>query len=244
MLEVYRKDKVKEREHFMELHIKENWNKLKDKLSDKANAFGEKIGKQGPFKALEKDAELGRTLHSEVIAALNIFQEKQPEVKELLSKAYGFAVIPAIGSASLVLGGDYGIGEVFVKDRVIGYAGIGKVTIGVQVGGTNFHQIIVFNDEETWKQFKAGKYSFAADAGVAIVKAGAQASKGFGSGTVVFVFNEGGMLLDLDIGVQKFVFKPTVLGKMRTTEGAEPEEQEEENKEKPQASRQRPPEKQ
>jgi len=229
----------------MELNIKENWNKLKGKLSDKANEFGEKVGKQGPFKALEKDAKLGRTLHAEVIAAMNILQEKQPSVKELLEKSYGFAVIPAIGSASLVLGGDYGIGEVFVKDRVIGYAGIGKVTLGVQVGGTNFHQMIVFNNEETWKQFKAGKYSFAADAGVAIVKAGAQASKGFGAGTVAFVFNEGGMLLDLDIGIQKFVFKPTVLGKMRTTEGAEAEGSEDENKEtqEKQASKQRPPEK-
>jgi len=229
----------------MDLKVKENWNKLKGKLSEKANEFGEKIGKQGPFKALEKDAKLGRTLHSEVIAAMNILQEKQPAVKELLQKSYGFAVIPSIGSASLVLGGDYGIGEVFVKDHVIGYAGIGKVTLGVQVGGTNFHQMIVFNDEETWKQFKAGKYSFAADAGVSIVKAGAQASKGFGAGTVAFVFNEGGMLLDLDIGIQKFVFKPSVLGKMRTTKGAEPEGDEakgDETQEK-QSSKQRPPEK-
>jgi len=232
----------------MDLKVKENWNKLKDKLSDKASKFGEKIGKHGPFKALEKDAQLGRTLHAEVIAAMNILQEKQPSVKELLQKSYGFAVIPSIGNASLVLGGDYGVGEVFVKDHVIGYAGIGKVTLGVQLGGTNFHQMIVFNNEENWKQFKAGKYSFAADAGVAIVKAGAQASKGFGAGTVAFVFNEGGMLLDLDIGIQKFVFKPSVLGKMRTTEGAEPEgdenkEKGDENREK-QSSKQRPPEQQ
>ncbi|MBO9703319.1 MAG: hypothetical protein J7604_24100 [Sporocytophaga sp.] len=233
----------------MELGIKEKWNKLKGKLSEKASDFGEKIGKHGPFQALEKDAKLGRTLHSECIAAMNILQEKQPSVKELLQKSYGFAVIPAIGSASLVLGGDYGVGEVFVKDHVIGYAGIGKVTLGVQVGGTNFHQMIVFNNEETWKQFKAGKYSFAADAGVAIVKAGAQASKGFGAGTVAFVFNEGGMLLDLDIGIQKFIFKPTVLGKVRTTEGAKDEASKEEgeneegneNREN-QSSKQRPPE--
>ncbi len=233
----------------MELGIKEKWNKLKGKLSEKASDFGEKIGKHGPFQALEKDAKLGRTLHSECIAAMNILQEKQPSVKELLQKSYGFAVIPAIGSASLVLGGDYGVGEVFVKDHVIGYAGIGKVTLGVQVGGTNFHQMIVFNNEETWKQFKAGKYSFAADAGIAIVKAGAQASKGFGAGTVAFVFNEGGMLLDLDIGIQKFVFKPSVLGKMRTTEGAKEEgsKEEGENEESDQnnenqSSKQRPPE--
>ena len=36
-----------------------------------------------------------------------------------------------------------------------------------------------------------------------IVKAGAQASKGFGSGSTIYVFAEGGMLLDLAIGAQK-----------------------------------------
>jgi hypothetical protein len=242
----------------MKLKIRSTWNKLRHKVS----SVGEKMGLQGAFKALEKDAQLGRTLHSEVIAAMNTLQEKQPSIKELLEKAYGYAVLPAIGKASLVLGGAYGIGEVFVKNRVIGYAGIGKFDLGVQLGGTTFHEMIVFNEKEAWNRFKAGKYSFAADAGVAIVKAGAQASKGFGAPTVAFVFNEGGMLLDLAIGIQKFAFKPTVLGRLRTNEGAEPqknqdtgsedegpvaqsqvaEEREDDNSDQSQNFNQRPPE--
>jgi hypothetical protein len=232
--------------------IKQGYEKVSDKVSGLGGKAKEKVGAQGVFKALEKDAELGRTLHSSAIAAMNTLQEKHPEIKELLEKSYGFAVIPEIGGSSLVVGGAYGIGEVFVKDHVIGYAAIVKVTLGVQLGGTTFHEMIVFNDEKVWEKFKGGKFSFAADAGVAIVKAGAQASKGFGAGTVGFIFNEGGMLLDLDIGVQKFVYKPTVLGKLRTTEGAENEDSENkkesserednENKENP-SSKQRPPEK-
>ena len=194
-------------------NISEKGEKLKDKV-------GEKIGKIGPFKALEKDAKLGRTLHSDVIAAMNTLQEKH-NIKDMLEKAYGFAVIPSIGRASLVLGGAYGVGEVFEKNKVIGYSAIVKIDLGVQIGGTNFHEMIVFRDKEAWKQFKGGKYAFSADAGVAIVKAGAQASRGFGANTVVFVFNEGGELLDLSIGIQKFVFRQTALGKVRTTEGAE-----------------------
>lgn len=185
--------------------------------------LGEKLGVHGPFKALEKDTKLGRTLHSDVIAALNKLQEKHPDVKEVLEKAYGYAVLPSVGRASLVLGGAYGVGEVFVKDRVIGYAAIIELTIGVQVGGTTFHELIVFNDEKAWKELKDGKYAFAADAGVAFVKAAAQVSKGFGGNTAVFVFNEGGMLLDLAIGLQKFTFKPSAVGRLRTSE--QPEEQ-------------------
>jgi hypothetical protein len=180
------------------------------KIGEKVHKLGEKVTIQGAIKEVEKDPELSKTLHSQAIAAKNLLENKHPEVKKVLEKAFGFAVLPEIGSASLVLGGDYGIGEVFVKDQVIGYCGIGKFTLGVDVGGTIFHEMIVFNDEETWKRFRAGKYSFAADAGLSLVKGGVQASKGFGPGTAAFVFNEGGMLLDLDIGLQKFVFKPTV----------------------------------
>lgn len=204
-----------------------------EKVTDKV---GEKIGKFGPFKALEKDAKLGRTLHSDCIAAMNILQENHKDIKKLLKKAHGFAVVPSMGRASLVLGGAYGVGEVFEKDKVIGYSGIVKVDIGVQIGGTNFHEIVVFNDKKVWENFKKGMYAFSADAGVAIVKAGAQASRSFGAGTVVFVFNEGGELVDLSIGIQKFIFKQTVLGKARTTEGADAEYKESEKKKKEQRS--------
>lgn len=188
----------------------------------------EKLGeKVRPFHALEKEAKLGPILHAEVLAALKQLQQKHPEIKKILQESAGYAVVPEIGRASLVLGGAYGIGEVFEHDRVIGYAGIIELTIGVQVGGTTFHELVVFHDEGALKLFKSGKYAFAADAAVEIVKAGAQASKGFGNSSSIYVFSDGGMLLDLAIGGQKFVFKPAALGRMRTAEGGLEEDEKE-----------------
>jgi hypothetical protein len=189
-----------------------------DALTAPARKIGEAVA--GPFHALEKEAKLGPVLHSEVMAALKQLQQKRPELKQVLKEAYGFAVVPSIGRASIVLGGAFGVGEVFEKERVIGYAAIVELTIGVQVGGTTFHELVVFHDEGSLKRFKAGKYAFAADAGVEIVKAGAQASKGFGASSSIYVFAEGGMLLDLSIGAQKFIFKPAALGRLRTAKGA------------------------
>jgi len=173
-----------------------------------------------PFHALEKEAKLGPVLHAEVIAALKELQDKHPEVKKVLKEAHGFAVVPSIGRASAVLGGAYGLGEVFEQEKVIGYAAVIELTIGVQVGGVTFHELIVFHDKGSLDRFKTGKYAFAADAGVAIVKAGAQAMKGFGASSSIFLYSEGGMLLDLAIGGQKFIFKPAALGRLRTTDGA------------------------
>jgi lipid-binding SYLF domain-containing protein len=184
----------------------------------KVKEVGEAVS--NPFEKLQKEKKLGPVLHAEVLAALKQVQSKNSELKKVLDKSAGFAVVPAIGRSSLVLGGAYGLGEVFKGERVIGYAAIVELTIGVQVGGTTFHEIVVFHDEGALKNFKQGKYAFAADAAVEIVKAGAQASKGFGASSSIYVFDDGGMLLDLAIGGQKFIFKPAALGRSRTTEGA------------------------
>src|SRR5262249_35391569 len=150
---------------------------------------------------------------------LTRLQQKHPEAKKALQEAAGFAVVPSIGRASLVLGGAYGLGEVFEKEQVIGYAAIVELTIGGQVGRTTFDEVVIFHDEGSLKRFQAGKFAFAADAGVAIVKAGAQASHGFGASSSIYVLDEGGMLLDLAIGGQKFIYRPAGLGRMRTAEG-------------------------
>ena len=60
----------------------------------------------------------------------------------------------------------------------------------------------------------------AADAAVELVKAGGQKSHGFGASSSIYVFADGGMLLDLAIGGQKLIFKPAAeLGKATTAEG-------------------------
>lgn len=186
-------------------------------LKQPIEAVGDKVSK--PFHALQKEAKLGPVLHADVLAALKQLQQKHPEIKKVLEESAGYAVVPSIGRASLVLGGAYGIGEVFVHDRVIGYAAIVELTIGVQVGGTTFHELVVFHDEGSLKRFKGGKFAFAADAAVELVKAGGQKSKGFGATSSIYVFADGGMLLDLAIGGQKFIFKPAALGRARTAEG-------------------------
>ncbi len=206
-------------------------------LKQPIEAVGEKVGK--PFHALQKEAKLGPVLHAEVLAALKQLQQKHPEIKKVLDESAGYAVVPSVGRASLVLGGAYGIGEVFAHDRVIGYAAIVELTIGVQVGATTFHELGVVHDEGSLKRFKSGKFAFAADAAVELVKAGAQASHGFGASSSIYVFADGGMLLDLAIGGQKFIFKPAALGRMRTAEGGLEEEAAPESGKREQADEER-----
>jgi len=147
-----------------------------------------------------------------VAATLARLQQKDPGLKQLLKNAYGYAVFPSVGKAALVVGGAYGRGEVFERGKLIGYATIGQTTIGVQIGGDTFSELVVFENRESLERFKKGRTTFAANASAVLVKAGAAATRDFEKGVAVFAYSEGGLMLEAAIGGQKFRFKPVTEG--------------------------------
>src|SRR5215216_172327 len=76
------------------------------------------------------------TLQEEVQATLKRLEAKDPGLKQLLKKAYGFAVFPSVGKAALVVGGAYGRGLVYERGKMVGHATIGQFTLGVPLVGT------------------------------------------------------------------------------------------------------------
>src|SRR5687768_1319591 len=147
------------------------------------------------------------TIREEVKATLKRLKAKDPGLRELLKDAYGYAVFPSVGKAALVVGGAYGRGAVFEQGKLIGFATIGQTTLGVQVGGDTFSEIVVFEDEQALERFKEGRLKFAANASAVLVKAGAQATNNYEKGVQTLAYSRGGMMLEAAIGGQKFKFK-------------------------------------
>jgi lipid-binding SYLF domain-containing protein len=164
----------------------------------------------GIVSGAHKELETNRILHKDVKAALVWIEEQYPQFKKAIDQAYGYAVFPSVGRAGLVLGGAYGKGEVFEQNKLVGYAGIIQVTIGVQVGGETFTAAVLFDDKSGLERFKQGKTGFAASAAAVIIKAGAETANSYQSDKV-YIFSEGGLLIDAAIGGQKVIFKPAVL---------------------------------
>jgi lipid-binding SYLF domain-containing protein len=162
-----------------------------------------------------KEIETIEELHGDVRAAIERMEAKDPGLKPLLEEAHAYAVFPSIGRATAVVGGAFGKGEVIRNGRVIGYAAVGQLTLGVQLGGDTFSEIIAFQDKAALDRFKEGRYAFAANASAVLVKAGAAASANYETGAAVFVLPQGGMMLELAIGAQKFWFRPAVLGRAK-----------------------------
>jgi lipid-binding SYLF domain-containing protein len=166
------------------------------------------------FSLVGKEQAAIEELHEESEATLDRLEAHDPGLRKLLEKAHGYVVFPSVGKATAVLGGAFGKGEVFEKGKMIGYAGLAQLTLGVQLGGQTFSEIIAFQDKAALDRFKAGRWAFAANASAVLVKAGAAASSNYEKGAAVFVSSEGGMMLEVAIGAQKFFYRPAVLGRV------------------------------
>jgi lipid-binding SYLF domain-containing protein len=165
------------------------------------------------YKSLSDEQTVSKLLHPESKAALAHLIEKDAELLEQVEKAYGYAIFPSLGKACAVLGATYGRGEVFEHGRLIGYAALVQLTVGVQLGGETFIELVLFDNRETLERFKSGKIGFAANAAAVIVKAGAAATTG-----PTHLSSNGGMLLEATLGGQKFVYRPAGLTRGKTLE--------------------------
>ena len=159
---------------------------------------------------------------------INVF--KKPEaVQPFFKNAYWYAVFPTIGKAGFVIGGSYGTGQVYKGGKVTGETSLVKGSIGFQLGGQAFSQMIFFEDKRAYDEFTSGNFEFDATASAVAITAGAQASAGtegtsagasagpatgaqaktnYHKGMVVFVHAKGGLMYEASIGGQKFTFKP------------------------------------
>jgi len=145
-------------------------------------------------------------------------------VPGLLAESYGYAVLPTIGKGGIGIGAAGGTGCVFAGGKHTGSVSMVQVTIGWQLGGQAYSQLILFKNADTYSEFTRGQFEFGADATAVALTYGAQAgastkgasasagdTKGVGMwkrGMAVFTLAKGGLMYEASIGGQKFNFKP------------------------------------
>jgi hypothetical protein len=145
-------------------------------------------------------------------------------VSGMLAESYGYAVLPTIGKGGMGIGGAGGSGCVFAGGKHTGNVSMGQVTIGFQLGGQAYSQLILFKNADTYGEFTTGQFEFGADATAVALTYGASAeagtqgasatagdTKGKGAwkrGMAVFTLAKGGLMYEASIGGQKYNFKP------------------------------------
>ncbi|HKK06599.1 MAG TPA: YSC84-related protein [Gammaproteobacteria bacterium] len=153
-----------------------------------------------PNQAREERAQVAQTIAK--------FKRKDPGLRSFFQHAYGYAVFPTVGKGGIGVGGAYGNGRVFERDRFIGRASLTQVTVGFQFGGQAYSEIIFFKDRAALARFKSGNLKFAAQASAVAVTAGAAANAAYERGVAVFTMEKGGLMYEATIGGQSFSFEP------------------------------------
>jgi lipid-binding SYLF domain-containing protein len=135
------------------------------------------------------------------------FKQLDPGLNVFFDTAKGYAVFPTIGKGGLGVGGAYGKGILYENDKVVGYCDLSQGSIGLQIGGQGYSEIIFFQTEGTLMSFKSGEFAFAAQASGVAVKAGAAATADYSNGVAVFTKPKGGLMGEASIGGQNFSFE-------------------------------------
>ena len=116
------------------------------------------------------------------------------ESGDFFKNSYGYAVFPTIGKGGFGVGGAYGEGRVYAKGKHVGDTSMTQITVGLQLGGQAYSQIIFFEDKRAFNEFD-GKHGHA----LAVL------APGF---SVVFTVAKGGLMYEASIGGQKFSYTP------------------------------------
>jgi lipid-binding SYLF domain-containing protein len=152
-----------------------------------------------------------------------------PQVGSYFDTAYGYAVWRTIGRGGIGIGGATGRGQVYVGGQVTGFSRLIDISIGFQLGGQAYSQVIFFEDERAYNEFTQGNFEFDAQASAVAVTASAQASSGtqgaqatagasgagsavaggnYQNGMRIFTMATGGLMYQATIAGQKYSFTP------------------------------------
>ncbi|MFT5710150.1 MAG: lipid-binding SYLF domain-containing protein [Halioglobus sp.] len=147
------------------------------------------------------------------------------------NNSHGYAIFPTIGKGGIGIGGAHGNGSVYVEGVKTGTSSMTQVTIGFQLGGQAFSQIIFFEDEHALTSFTSGNFEFSAQASAVAITAGASIEANTGGGTsagisggrndattsnhggyrkgmAIFTIAKGGLMYEAALGGQKYNYKP------------------------------------
>ncbi|HEU5304282.1 MAG TPA: YSC84-related protein [Gemmatimonadales bacterium] len=163
----------------------------------------------GPVSHLPVEARIAPTAaESEVAQVIAKFKQKDPGMAKVFARAYGYAVFPTVGKGGIGLGGARGKGYVYERGRLIGRSTLTQVTIGLQLGGQAYSEIVFFKHKAALDNFRSGKLKLDAQASAIALTARASADLAYREGVAIVTMAKGGLMYEASVGGQKFSFSP------------------------------------
>jgi lipid-binding SYLF domain-containing protein len=147
-------------------------------------------------------------LHQRVQDIKKAWQAKDSTFNATLKKAYAYAIFPKVGKGGFIVGASHGDGEVYQKGKLIGRSKMTQTTIGAQVGGQTYAEVILFKNKKALDRFKNSRFEGSAAATAIGGKKGAAAASKYKDGVAIMVLPIKGAMAEAAGGGQKFKFEP------------------------------------
>jgi len=135
------------------------------------------------------------------------FIKADKSMNGLFGKAYGYVIFPNVGKGGIGVGGAAGNGAVYLGGKLIGMAKLTQVSIGLQLGGQSYREVIFFENKETMDRFKENRVELSAQVSAVAAASGASANAKYVEGVMVFTMQKGGLMYEASVGGQKFKFE-------------------------------------
>lgn len=140
-------------------------------------------------------------------SALAQLYRQEPGSRAVVQQAKGVLVFPKVFKAGLVVGGEYGEGELRVNNRPVEYYSATAGSLGLQAGAQEKSIFILFMTDEALRQFQASSgWTVGGDASVALINVGASGSASSQTvqrPVVGYVLTQGGLMVDVSLNGTK-----------------------------------------
>ncbi|MCH2132232.1 MAG: hypothetical protein MK116_00630 [Phycisphaerales bacterium] len=141
-------------------------------------------------------------------AAVSNFRESDSRTVSFFDNAYAYAVFPKITKGGAGIAGAYGRGIVYQGGKMVGYADVTQGSIGAQLGGMSWSEIVFFENRWAFDRFASNEFAASADASFAGPKQGGTNALNYASGVMIFTMDTRGLAVTAAVGAQQFEYEP------------------------------------
>lgn len=135
------------------------------------------------------------------------FLKTDPGLQGFFENSYGYAILPKIGKGGLIVGGAHGKGIVFENENPVGYTEMNQVTIGGQIGGKSYAEVIFFKTKAEYEVFTTGRFEVAVTLAAVALDKGVSNNLAYSDGVAIVTKDNGGLMAEATVGGQKFTYK-------------------------------------
>ena len=156
----------------------------------------------------QADEAESEKLAKDVQSAISNLNSKDSTFEKTLKKVHGYVIFPRIAKGGFIVGGAGGSGEVYEGGKLIGRAKLSQGTIGAQIGGQVFTEVILFENAGAMNRFKQSVWEMNAQVSAVAAAEGVAQNAKFSGGVAIITLPVGGLMAEASVGGQKLEFIP------------------------------------